>query len=104
MSPLLALNRHSLVRCTCPLSGAKQTLDSRGCPVSWSLSGVKRTCVAALHESAFDPKRTSAFLRRLLRAIVPEALLLARVCVVPTVGRTGRRAGPRCGGRRGNEP
>src|SRR5262249_22098231 len=23
-----------------------------------SLSGVKRTCVAALHESAFDPKRT----------------------------------------------
>src|SRR5262245_36991831 len=30
-----------------------------GCLLSWSLLGVKRTCVAALHESAFDPKRTS---------------------------------------------
>src|SRR5262245_12400225 len=30
-----------------------------GCLLSRSLLGVKRTCVAALHESAFDPKRTS---------------------------------------------
>src|SRR5262245_53457380 len=29
-----------------------------GCPLLRSLLGVKRTCVAALHESAFDPKRT----------------------------------------------
>jgi hypothetical protein len=28
-------------------------------PLSQSLLGVKRTWVAALHESAFDPKRTS---------------------------------------------
>jgi len=30
-----------------------------GISLSWSLLGVKRTCVAAVHESAFDPKRTS---------------------------------------------
>src|SRR5262245_24894538 len=30
------------------------------CLLSRSLLGVKRTCVAALHESAFDPKRTLA--------------------------------------------
>src|SRR5262249_31051384 len=40
MSPLLAQSRHELVRCTCPLSG------------------VERTCVVAMHESATDPKRT----------------------------------------------
>src|SRR5262245_22764782 len=36
--PLLALSRHGLMHCTCPLSG------------------VKRTCLYALHMSAFDPK------------------------------------------------
>ena len=28
--PLLAQSRHRLVHCTCPLSGAKQTLRGRG--------------------------------------------------------------------------
>src|SRR5262245_25654163 len=40
--PLLAQSGHSLVHCTCPLSG------------------VKRTWVSAVHMSAFDPKRTSS--------------------------------------------
>src|SRR5262249_34559966 len=30
-----------------------------GCPLSRSLLGAKRTCLFALHMSAFDPKRTS---------------------------------------------
>ena len=30
------------------------------CPLSRSVSGVKQTCVFALHMSANDPKRTSA--------------------------------------------
>jgi hypothetical protein len=30
----------------------------RGGPLSWSLSGVKRTSLVALHMSASDPKRT----------------------------------------------
>jgi hypothetical protein len=38
--PLLALSGHALVHCKCPLSG------------------VKRTCLLALHMSAYDPKRT----------------------------------------------
>jgi hypothetical protein len=38
----LALSGHSHLHRTCPLSGVKQT------------------CVAALHESGSDPKRTSA--------------------------------------------
>src|SRR5215475_8191953 len=38
--------------------GGKADMNSCGCPLSRSLSGVKQTCVAALHESAFDPKRT----------------------------------------------
>ena len=35
--------------------------DMTGCrsPLSWSLLGVKRTSPIALHESAYDPKRTS---------------------------------------------
>src|SRR5262249_50419787 len=37
----------------------KADMNSCGCPLSRSLLGVKRTCVAALHESASDPKRTS---------------------------------------------
>src|SRR5262245_20151012 len=36
----------------------KADMTACGCLLSWSLSGVKRTCVAALHESAYDPKRT----------------------------------------------
>ena len=40
--PLLALSRHTELHRTCPLSG------------------VKRTCLFALHMSAFDPKRTLA--------------------------------------------
>jgi len=32
----------------------------RGSPLSRSLLGVKRTSPAALHMSAYDPKRTSA--------------------------------------------
>jgi len=39
--PLLAQSGHSLVHCTCPLSG------------------VKRTWASALHMSAFDSKRTA---------------------------------------------
>ena len=35
------------------------------CLLSWSLLGVKRTCLFALHMSAFDPKRTSADLTSL---------------------------------------
>jgi len=30
----------------------------RGSPLSWSLSGVKRTSPIAAHMSAYDPKRT----------------------------------------------
>jgi hypothetical protein len=30
-----------------------------GCPLSWSLSGVKQTSLVAAHMSACDPKRTS---------------------------------------------
>ena len=43
--PLLALSGHALVHCKCPLSG------------------VKRTCLLALHMSAYDPKRTSLDVR-----------------------------------------
>ena len=39
----MALSGHAELHCTCPLSG------------------VKRTCLFALHMSAFDPKRTIAF-------------------------------------------
>jgi len=38
----------------------KADMKSCGCPLSRSLLKAKRTCVAALHESAFDPKRTPA--------------------------------------------
>ena len=41
--PLLALSGHSCLHRTCPLLGAK------------------RTCLFALHVSAYDPKRTSEF-------------------------------------------
>ena len=41
--PLLALSGHRFLHRTCPLLG------------------VKRTCLVALHMSAFDPKRTLAF-------------------------------------------
>ena len=49
--------------------------DMTGCrsPLSRSLLGVKRTCLVALHESAFDPKRTS--LARLSRPFATSALL-----------------------------
>src|SRR5262245_13036547 len=40
--------------------GGKADMSIGTCPLFRSLLGVKRTCVAALHESAFDPKRTSA--------------------------------------------
>ena len=40
------------------------------CLLSWSLLGVKRTCLFALHMSAFDPKRTFADLTSLLAALV----------------------------------
>src|SRR5262249_30057114 len=39
--------------------GGKADMTICRCLLSRSLLGVKRTCVAALHESAFDPKRTS---------------------------------------------
>ena len=48
MSPLLALSGHTELHCTCPLSGTKRTSPS------------------ALHMSAFDPKRTLAFLNAML--------------------------------------
>src|SRR5262245_35434051 len=38
--------------------GGKADMLVCGCLLSRSLLGVKRTCIAALHESAFDPKRT----------------------------------------------
>jgi len=58
--PLLALSRHQCLRRTCPLLGGKADMSTGTCPLFRSLLGVKRTCVAALHESAFDPKRTFA--------------------------------------------
>jgi len=43
--------------------GGKADMTIGRCPLWWSLSGVKQTWVAALHMSAFDPKRTLAVLR-----------------------------------------
>jgi hypothetical protein len=40
------------------MAGGKGISFAPRCPLFWSLSGVKRTSVAALHMSAFDPKRT----------------------------------------------
>ena len=39
--------------------GGKADMTVCGSPLSWSLLGVKRTCLFASHMSAFDPKRTS---------------------------------------------
>src|SRR5262249_29690262 len=95
--PLLAQSRHRLVHCTCPLSG------------------VKRTCLFALHLSAFDPKRTltssSASLSRYKRrgplrrayATAPlhhtsrrhsNALAAHRSCTTGRARATHRRAHP----------
>src|SRR5262249_40172159 len=38
--------------------GGKADITIGTCLLLRSLLGVKQTCVAALHESAFDPKRT----------------------------------------------
>src|SRR5215470_6331397 len=38
--------------------GGKADMTVCRCPLSRSLLGVKRTCLFALHMSAFDPKRT----------------------------------------------
>ncbi len=38
--------------------GGKADMTFCKSPLSWSLLGVKRTWVGALHMSAFDPKRT----------------------------------------------
>ena len=43
-----------------PHLGGKADMTVCASPLSQSLSGVKRTCLFALHMSAFDPKRTSA--------------------------------------------
>src|SRR6516165_665578 len=40
--------------------GGKADMPVCESPLSRSLLGVKRTCLSALHMSAFDPKRTSA--------------------------------------------
>src|SRR5262245_24592208 len=50
--------------------GGKADMSVCGCLLSRSLLGGKRTCVAALHESAFDPRRTSR-----------SALIWPRVCL-----------------------
>src|SRR5262249_28386805 len=56
----LAQSRHSCLHRTCPLLGGKADITIGTCPLSRSLSGVKRTSLFALHMSANDPKRTSS--------------------------------------------
>ena len=65
MSPLLAQSGHRLVHRTCPLSGVKQT------------------CLFALHMSAYDPKRTLAKNERLID--LPQGFSVNRnpSCKVP---------------------
>src|SRR6476661_2800674 len=46
--------------------GGKADMTIGTCPLSWSLSGVKRTWVGAAHMSAFDPKRTCPLRREYL--------------------------------------
>src|SRR5262245_189308 len=55
------LSRHRTARYR-PKSRCPETADMTvcGCPLSRSLLGLKRTCLVALHMSAYDPKRTSA--------------------------------------------
>src|SRR5262249_230835 len=56
--PLLALSRTFVVAPHTSAFGGKADMTLCGCPLSWSLLGVKRTCSVALHMSANDPKRT----------------------------------------------
>ena len=45
--------------------GGKADMTFAGGPLLWSLLGVKRTCLFALHMSAYDPKRTWTHLSQL---------------------------------------
>src|SRR5215475_1364960 len=55
---LLTLSGHPLLYCTCPLLWGKADSTFCGNSLSRSLLDLKRTCLFALHMSAFDPKRT----------------------------------------------
>src|SRR5215475_8644526 len=70
-----------------------------GSPLSRSLLGVKRTCLCALHMSAYDPKQTSAVPRS------GPSRVLVRIATVacPSLGGSNEKAGVhhasrRCGG------
>src|SRR5262245_60463637 len=64
--------------------GGKADMNFYRCPLSRSLLGVKRTCVAAPHESAFDPKRTSnlSFFTGVGAYRVGTSHLAVQVCAV----------------------
>ena len=101
--PLLAQSRHGLAHRTCPLLGVKRTWPFAESPLSRSLLGAKRTCLFALHMSAYDQsrhrRRTSGRLRAISRDLLFFDLLdLARyrwctgLCSRSPRGRTSRSA------------
>jgi hypothetical protein len=52
--------------------GGEADLTVCRCPLSRSLSGVKRTCPFAAHMSANDPKRTSFGYQRMSLTDIPK--------------------------------
>jgi hypothetical protein len=58
--------RTSLVALHMSACAGKADMTVCGSPLSRSLLGVKRTCRFALHESAYDPKRTLVVLASVL--------------------------------------